>query len=167
MRKVGVRKLPALIDRLVRLSFGVSPTGDLGKAVPLDCCGLTLRQPTVALRVAEGMGRNETAAPIGVSNAGAQSRAKPTGWSRPARSRPSGQAAFRAPAASSCSAISRSLPKRCAWPRRRPAPTFPPPPDRTSLPRKWGLKRCRKPSQHGKEWSTQSRLSGTSHGVRS
>ncbi len=69
MRKVGVRKLPALIERLVRLSFGVWPTGDLGKAILLDCWGLTLRQATVALRVAEGMGRSETAAAIGVSDA--------------------------------------------------------------------------------------------------
>lgn len=69
MRKVGVRKLPALIERLVRLSFGVWPSGDLGKAILLDCWGLTLRQATLALRVAEGMGRSQAASVVGVSDA--------------------------------------------------------------------------------------------------
>lgn len=69
MRKVGVRKLPALIERLVRLSFGVWPTGDLGEAILLDCWGLTLRQASLALRVAEGMGRSQAAAAMGVSEA--------------------------------------------------------------------------------------------------
>lgn len=69
MRRVGAARLSGLIERLVRLSFGVWPVGRGGEAVLTDVWGLTPRQAALALRVSEGMTRAEAARAAGVSEA--------------------------------------------------------------------------------------------------
>lgn len=69
MRRVGAARLSGLIERLVRLSFGVWPVGRGGEAVLTDVWGLTPRQATLALRVSEGMTRAEAARAAGISEA--------------------------------------------------------------------------------------------------
>lgn len=69
MRRAGAARLSGLIERLVRLSFGVWPVGRGGEAVLTDVWGLTPRQAALALRVAEGMTRAEAARAAGVSEA--------------------------------------------------------------------------------------------------
>ncbi len=69
MRRVGAPRLSGLIERLVRLSFGVWPVGRGGAAVLTQVWGLTPRQAALALRVSEGMTRAEAARAAGVSEA--------------------------------------------------------------------------------------------------
>lgn len=69
MRRVGAARLSGLIERLVRLSFGVWPVGRGGEAVLTDVWGLTPRQAILALRVSEGLTRAEAARAAGVSEA--------------------------------------------------------------------------------------------------
>lgn len=69
MRRAGAPRLSGLIERLVRLSFGVWPVGRGGEAVLTDVWGLTPRQATLALRISEGMTRAEAARAAGISEA--------------------------------------------------------------------------------------------------
>jgi pimeloyl-ACP methyl ester carboxylesterase/DNA-binding CsgD family transcriptional regulator len=69
LKRVGVARLPALIERLVRLSFGVWPVGREGEAILSDVWGLTERQAELALRLAHGMTRAEAARAGGMSEA--------------------------------------------------------------------------------------------------
>lgn len=72
MRRVGAPRLTALIERLVRLSFGVWPEGRDGAAVLCDVWGLSERQAALALRLSEGMSRAEAARAAGISEATAK-----------------------------------------------------------------------------------------------
>lgn len=67
MRRVGAPRLTGLIERLVRLSFGVWPEGRDGAAVLCDVWGLSERQAALALRLSEGLTRAEAARAAGVS----------------------------------------------------------------------------------------------------
>lgn len=67
MRRVGARRITGLIERLVRLSFGVWPQGDAGEAELTDVWGLSARQASLALRITEGLTRAEAAAAAGLS----------------------------------------------------------------------------------------------------
>lgn len=69
MRRVGAARLSGLIERLVRLSFGVWPVGRGGEAVLTQVWGLTPRQAMLALRVSEGLTRAEAARATGISEA--------------------------------------------------------------------------------------------------
>jgi pimeloyl-ACP methyl ester carboxylesterase/DNA-binding NarL/FixJ family response regulator len=72
MRRVGATRLPAFIERLVRLSFGVWPQGPEGAAILSDIWGLSERQAVLALRLSQGMTRAEAAAASGMSLATAK-----------------------------------------------------------------------------------------------
>jgi pimeloyl-ACP methyl ester carboxylesterase/DNA-binding CsgD family transcriptional regulator len=72
MRRVGVGRVAGLIERLVRLSFGVWPQGEAGAAELTDVWGLSARQASLALRIAEGFSRAEAAAAAGLSEATAK-----------------------------------------------------------------------------------------------
>lgn len=69
MRRVGAARLSGLIERLVRLSFGVWPVGRGGEAVLTHVWGLTPRQAILALRLSEGLTRAEAARAAGISEA--------------------------------------------------------------------------------------------------
>lgn len=72
MRRVGAPRIAGFIERLVRLSFGVWPQGEAGAAELTDIWGLSARQASLALRIAEGMTRAEAAAASGLSEATAK-----------------------------------------------------------------------------------------------
>ncbi|MDO9335330.1 MAG: alpha/beta fold hydrolase [Caulobacter sp.] len=72
MRRVGAPRITGLIERLVRLSFGVWPQGEAGAAELTDVWGLSVRQASLALRIAEGASRAEAAAAAGMSEATAK-----------------------------------------------------------------------------------------------
>jgi pimeloyl-ACP methyl ester carboxylesterase/DNA-binding CsgD family transcriptional regulator len=72
MRRVGAPRITGFIERLVRLSFGVWPEGEAGAAELTDIWGLTPRQASLALRVAEGLTRAEAASAAGISEATAK-----------------------------------------------------------------------------------------------
>jgi pimeloyl-ACP methyl ester carboxylesterase/DNA-binding CsgD family transcriptional regulator len=72
MRRVGAPRITGLIERLVRLSFGVWPEGEAGAAELTDVWGLSPRQASLALRIAEGLTRAEAAAASGLSEATAK-----------------------------------------------------------------------------------------------
>lgn len=72
MRRVGAPRITGLIERLVRLSFGVWPEGEAGAAELTDVWGLSARQASLALRIAEGLSRAEAAAASGISEATAK-----------------------------------------------------------------------------------------------
>lgn len=72
MRRVGAPRLTSLIERLVRLSFGIWPEGRDGAGVLSDVWGLTTRQATLALRLAEGQTRAEAAKASGISESTAK-----------------------------------------------------------------------------------------------
>jgi pimeloyl-ACP methyl ester carboxylesterase/DNA-binding CsgD family transcriptional regulator len=72
MRRVGAPRLTSLIERLVRLSFGIWPEGRDGAGVLSDVWGLTTRQATLALRLAEGQTRAEAARASGISESTAK-----------------------------------------------------------------------------------------------
>lgn len=72
MRRVGAPRITGLIERLVRLSFGIWPEGEAGAAELTDVWGLSARQASLALRIAEGLTRAEAAAAAGISEATAK-----------------------------------------------------------------------------------------------
>lgn len=72
MRRVGAPRLSSLIERLVRLSFGIWPEGRDGAGVLSDVWGLTTRQATLALRIAEGQTRAQAAKASGISESTAK-----------------------------------------------------------------------------------------------
>jgi pimeloyl-ACP methyl ester carboxylesterase len=71
MARVGVPRLPALLDRLVMLALGVWPAGDAAGDAGLiaDMLGLSERQGRLALALALGLTRAEAAAASGLSPA--------------------------------------------------------------------------------------------------
>jgi pimeloyl-ACP methyl ester carboxylesterase/DNA-binding CsgD family transcriptional regulator len=70
MARVGVPRLPALLDRLTMLALGIWPQGDADQATLLaDMLGLSERQAHLALALALGQTRAEAAAAIGISEA--------------------------------------------------------------------------------------------------
>jgi pimeloyl-ACP methyl ester carboxylesterase len=69
MRRVGAARLSGLIERLVRLSFGVWPVGPGGEAVLTNVWGLTPRQAGLAMGLSEGLTRPEAARAAGISEA--------------------------------------------------------------------------------------------------
>ncbi|MDP1632551.1 MAG: alpha/beta fold hydrolase [Caulobacter sp.] len=69
MRRLGINRQSALIERLVKLSLGIWPTGREGDAVLADTWGLTPRQGALAYRLSVGMSRAECARAVGVSDA--------------------------------------------------------------------------------------------------
>ena len=72
MKRVGAPRITGLIERLVRLSFGIWPQGETGAAELTDVWGLSARQTSLALRIAEGLTRAEAAAASGISEATAK-----------------------------------------------------------------------------------------------
>ena len=72
MRRVGAPRITGFIERLVRLSFGVWPQGEAGAAELADVWGLTARQASLALRIAEGLTRAEAAKAANLSEATAK-----------------------------------------------------------------------------------------------
>lgn len=68
MRRVGVSRLPALVNNLTSLAFGVLPRAD-SAPVLADLWGLTPRQASIAALVAEGASRAACAAALDVSEA--------------------------------------------------------------------------------------------------
>lgn len=72
MRRVGAPRITGFIERLVRLSFGIWPQGEAGAAELTDVWGLTARQASLAMRIAEGMTRAEAAAAGAISEATAK-----------------------------------------------------------------------------------------------
>lgn len=72
MRRIGAPRITAFIERLVRLSFGVWPQGEAGAAELADVWGLSARQASLALRIAEGLTRAEAAAAANISEATAK-----------------------------------------------------------------------------------------------
>jgi pimeloyl-ACP methyl ester carboxylesterase len=70
MARVGVPRLPALLDRLVMLALGVWPDEGPGNAALVaDMLGLSERQGRLALALALGLTRAEAAAATGLSAA--------------------------------------------------------------------------------------------------
>jgi DNA-binding CsgD family transcriptional regulator len=71
MARVGVPKLPALLNRLTLLALGIWPEDDDADqgALLADMLGLTPRQAQLALALALGQTRAEAAAAVGVSDA--------------------------------------------------------------------------------------------------
>ncbi|MBI1405930.1 MAG: alpha/beta fold hydrolase [Caulobacter sp.] len=69
MRRMGVTRQTAMVERLLKLSLGVWPVGREGDAVLSDTWGLTARQGALAYRISVGMTRTEAARATGVSDA--------------------------------------------------------------------------------------------------
>jgi pimeloyl-ACP methyl ester carboxylesterase/DNA-binding CsgD family transcriptional regulator len=70
MARVGVPRLPALLDRLTMLGLGIWPQGDADQATLLaDMLGLSERQARLAVALALGQTRAEAAAATGISEA--------------------------------------------------------------------------------------------------
>ncbi len=71
MARVGVPRLPALLDRLTMLTLGVWPEDDGADQaqVVADMLGLSIRQARLALALSLGLTRAEAAASTGVSEA--------------------------------------------------------------------------------------------------
>lgn len=69
MRRMGVTRQTAMVERLLKLSLGVWPVGREGDAVLSDTWGLTARQGALAYRISIGMSRTEAARATGVSDA--------------------------------------------------------------------------------------------------
>lgn len=69
MARLGASKRAALIERVVGLAFGVLPQGADGRTFLRDAWGLTPRQATLAVSVAQGATRAEAARSAGVSEA--------------------------------------------------------------------------------------------------
>jgi DNA-binding NarL/FixJ family response regulator len=68
MRRVRAPRLPALVNRLTSLAFGVLPESD-GASILGDLWGLTARQAAIAGLVAEGLSRGGVAGALGLSEA--------------------------------------------------------------------------------------------------
>lgn len=69
MRRVGVNRLPALVARLSSLGFGILPRGRDETSLLADAWGISPRQATLGLLLAEGLSRGEAAAALGLSDA--------------------------------------------------------------------------------------------------
>lgn len=72
MARMGVRKLTALITRLVTHAFGALPADHRADDALADLWGLTPRQAALALAVAQGASRQEAARAVGISEASAK-----------------------------------------------------------------------------------------------
>lgn len=68
MARVRAPRLPALVRRLVSLAFGVLPEAD-GTDVLGDAWGLSTRQAAIAVLIADGLTRGETAAALDLGEA--------------------------------------------------------------------------------------------------
>jgi pimeloyl-ACP methyl ester carboxylesterase len=68
MKRVGVSRLPAFVQRLTSFAFGVLPDRDTAEAVA-DQWGLTQRQAAIAVLIADGLSRARAAASLGISEA--------------------------------------------------------------------------------------------------
>lgn len=69
MTRMGVRKLTALITRIIHHTFGVLPTDHEAEDLLQDLWGLNARQAALAMAVAQGSGRAEAARSLGMSEA--------------------------------------------------------------------------------------------------
>lgn len=72
LRRVGAPRASGLVERLVRLSYGIWPAGRDGADALSDVWGLSGRQAALALRLSEGMTRAEAAKATGISEATAK-----------------------------------------------------------------------------------------------
>lgn len=66
LKRAQVRRLPALVNRLVGLALGVMPSDDDGRLIG-DLWGLDRRQAAVALLVADGADHGQVASALGLS----------------------------------------------------------------------------------------------------
>ena len=69
MRRVGVNRVPALVSRLSSLGFGILPYGRDDTSLLADAWGISPRQATLGLLLAQGLSRAEAAAALGLSDA--------------------------------------------------------------------------------------------------
>jgi pimeloyl-ACP methyl ester carboxylesterase/DNA-binding CsgD family transcriptional regulator/molybdenum-dependent DNA-binding transcriptional regulator ModE len=69
LAKSGARRIPGLLYRLSLLAFGVFPAGDAAPAILVDRWGLKPRQAQIAMLLAQGMTRAETARALSLSEA--------------------------------------------------------------------------------------------------
>lgn len=69
MRRAGVNRLPALVSRLSSLGFGILPQGRDDASLLADAWGISPRQATLGLLLADGLSRSEAAAALGLSDA--------------------------------------------------------------------------------------------------
>lgn len=67
--KVGSARMPGLLHRLSLLAFGIFPAGNEAPALLVDRWGLKPRQAQIAMLLAQGLTRAETARAMGVSEA--------------------------------------------------------------------------------------------------
>ncbi|MFZ5670913.1 MAG: alpha/beta fold hydrolase [Pseudomonadota bacterium] len=72
MRRVGARRMPGLVGVLASLAFGVLPDAAGAAGLLEDIWGLSGRQASLALLIAEGLSRDAAAARLGVSRATAK-----------------------------------------------------------------------------------------------
>jgi pimeloyl-ACP methyl ester carboxylesterase/DNA-binding NarL/FixJ family response regulator len=68
MRRGQARRLPAFVQQLSSLAFGVLPSDDAGDVLG-DLWGLSSRQAAIAGLIADGLSRGEAAAALGLSEA--------------------------------------------------------------------------------------------------
>lgn len=69
LAKAGARRMPGLLYRLSLLAFGVFPAGDAAPGILVDRWGLKPRQAQIAMLLAQGMTKAETARALGLSEA--------------------------------------------------------------------------------------------------
>lgn len=69
LAKVGVARMPGLLHRLSLQAFGLFPNADEALDLLTDRWGLKPRQAQIAMLLAQGMTRNETARALGLSEA--------------------------------------------------------------------------------------------------
>lgn len=67
LAKTGCTRLPALIHQLSLLAFGIFPDDVRGESILTDTYGLTPRQADIAVLLAQGLSREETARALGLS----------------------------------------------------------------------------------------------------
>lgn len=69
LAKGGAARMPGLLYRLSLLAFGVFPSSDAAPAILVDRWGLKPRQAQIAMLLAQGLTRAETARALGLSEA--------------------------------------------------------------------------------------------------
>lgn len=69
LAKGGARRMPGLLYRLSLLAFGVFPADEVAPAILADRWGLKPRQAQIAMLLAQGLTRAETAGALGLSQA--------------------------------------------------------------------------------------------------
>lgn len=69
LAKVGARRLPGLLHSLSLLAFGIFQTGEEAPAILVDRWGLKPRQAQIAMLLAQGLTRAETARAMEISEA--------------------------------------------------------------------------------------------------